>query len=142
MIKNTKVSPRDNFNQTCRNVVQSDLIKLKQQYFKVHWKNGYVKCQETKKDSKWEDLVVDHRQPHTFSIIVDRFIEVFQINLENIEYSISKENLLLFKDEKLSKSFREYHKEKANLRVVRKECNLSRAYQGRISTQSKDLKIV
>jgi len=142
MVKNTKFFPRDSFNQACRNIVQSDLIKLKQQYFKDNWKDGFVKCQETQKKSKWDDLVVDHRQPNTFSVIVDRFLEVFHIDIENVEYIVTNDNLLFLKDEKLLESFREYHREKANLRVVRKECNSSRAYQGRISTQSKDLKII
>ena len=141
MINKTKTSPRESFNKACRNTIQADLIKLKQEFFKTNWEKGYVKCQETQKKSKWEELVVDHRQPNTFSIIVDRFIEVFKIDIENIEYEISKENFLLFKDKKLSENFREYHKEKANLRVIRKECNSSRAYQGRITTQSKDLRI-
>jgi hypothetical protein len=89
----------------------------------------------------WEDLVVDHRQPNTFSMIVDRYIELYQINIENIDYYEIEDSVYIFKEEKITKDFREYHKDKANLRVVKKTNNLGRAYQARITQQKKDLKI-
>lgn len=102
---------------------------------------GQVKSQETGKLSKWTELVVDHRQPNTFSIIVDRFKELNRINLEEIEYSSNEQNHIIFKDENLTKDFRKYHKEKASLRVVRKECNSGRTGMGRIKRSTKDLTI-
>ena len=45
-----------------------------------------VKCQETGKLAKFEELNVDHRQPNTYSVIVDRFLELHEIDLEKIEY--------------------------------------------------------
>lgn len=42
-----------------------------------------MKCQETGKLLKWEQLNVDHRQPNTFSIIVDRFVELRNILGDN-----------------------------------------------------------
>lgn len=45
-----------------------------------------VKCQETGELCKWEELVVDQRQTNTFSIIVDRFIELHNIDINSIEY--------------------------------------------------------
>lgn len=130
------------FTIACRNTIQQDLINLKQQYFKDNTLGtGNVKCQETGHICKWDDLVVDHRQPNTFSIIIDRFKEVFQIDINQIEYNTDDKNLTIFRDSNLSEKFRTYHKEKANLRVVKKEVNSSRASMGRVKQNSKDLKI-
>lgn len=91
--------------------------------------------------SKWEDLVIDHRQPNTFSIIVDRFKEVNNINVSEVEYLHSEDFGLIFKNVDFNNAFRNYHKEKANLRIVRKECNSSRIGLSRIKRTSKDLTI-
>jgi hypothetical protein len=87
------------------------------------------------------ELTVDHRLPNTFSVIVDRFIELNKINIEDVSYTRDEKNFVIFEDTVLAEKFRIYHKEKANLRIVRKECNLSRTYHARVQTQKKDLKI-
>jgi hypothetical protein len=74
--------------------------------------------------SLWVELNVDHRQPNTFSVIVDRFIELYGIDLSIVEYIETIDNVYLFKDDNLTKKFRQYHKEKANLRLVRKDKNI------------------
>jgi hypothetical protein len=141
LINKPKYNPLNNFKIACRNVVQEDVRLVKQRYFDLYSKEGRVKCQETSKLSKWEDLVIDHRQPNTFSVIVERFIEINGIKINDIEYITNEDNLLAFKDEKLSSAFKNYHKDKANLRIVRKECNSKRAYQAKILPQKKDLRI-
>lgn len=129
------------FNTACRNTISKDINLVKRKYFKTNYINGQVKCQETGELSKWEDLVVDHRQPNTFSIIVDRFKEVTQIDLEKIEYFTNEDNFFLFKNEELTEQFRKYHREKATLRVVKKECNSSRTAMAKIKKNTKDLSI-
>jgi len=141
MINNQKYNPVHLFNKACRNSIQEDLIAVKQEYFDKNSIKGKVKCQETGQLSNWTELAIDHRQPHTFSIIVDRFKEVNKIDLEKIEYTSNEENQIIFKDESLIQEFIKYHKSKANLRIVRKECNLSRAGMARIKQTSKDLTI-
>jgi hypothetical protein len=141
LINKPKENLFNEFRIAARNVVQKDLRSVKQEYFDSFSKKGFVPCQETGTKSKWTDLVVDHRQPNTFSIIVDRFIEMNKIKLEDVEYVTDENNLCIFKDNDLLQSFKEYHKEKAVLRIVRKECNSSRAHQGRLKEQKKDLKI-
>lgn len=131
----------DDFRQAARNIIHEDIRNVKQEYFDKFSKKGFVPCQETGIQSNWTELVVDHRQPNTFSVIVDRFVELFKIDLKKVEYKTDENNFYLFKDNELSENFRNYHKEKAVLRVVRKECNSSRAHQGRIKEQKKDLKI-
>jgi hypothetical protein len=132
---------RNTFARACRQAVQEDLRNVKLAYFQKHSKKGKVKCQETNELAIWEELVIDHRQPNTFSVIVDRFIELYKIDIQNIKYTEKIECINKFEDENIKKKFREYHKEKATLRIVKKNLNSSRAYQAKISKQSKDLKI-
>ncbi|NCC99678.1 MAG: DUF3223 domain-containing protein [Bacteroidia bacterium] len=130
------------FSSTCRDIVQDDINNVKLQYFKDNSKNGEVKCQETGELCKWDDLVIDHRQPNTFSVIVDRFIEVNQIDITTIKYIEIFDGVYKFKEDVICEKFREYHKEKANIRIVKKCINSGRAYQGRVKKQKKDLKII
>ena len=129
------------FLRACRAVVQEDLRLVKQQYFDQYSIKGQVKCQETKKMSKWEDLVVDHRQPNTFSMIVDRFIELNNIDITKVKYAAEGDINIEFGDTTLAEGFKKYHKEKALLRIVRKECNSSRTALAKSSLQNKDLVI-
>jgi hypothetical protein len=141
IINNKKYTPESLFYVACRNSVHDDIRAVKQDYFDKNSVKGQVKCQETGKLSKWTELAIDHRQPNTFSIIVDRFKEVTKIDLENLEYTSTEQNHIIFKNEYVTKAFKKYHKEKANLRIVRKECNSSRTGMARIKKTNKDLKI-
>ena len=93
------------FSKTCRDLISNDLRSVKLSYFKGRSKKGRVKCQETGKLSFWEELNVDHRQPNTFSVIVDRFIEINQIDLLSVEYIETVDSVYVFKDNSLSKKF-------------------------------------
>lgn len=141
IINNKKYSPESLFYVACRNSIHCDIRSVKQEYFDKNSIKGQVKCQETGKLSKWTELAVDHRQPNTFSMIVDRFKEVNKIDLAAIEYTSNEQNHIIFKDENLTKDFQKYHKEKASLRIVRKECNSSRTGMARIKKSTKDLTI-
>ena len=132
---------RTTFAKACRQAVQEDLRNVKLAYFQKHSKKGKVKCQETNELAIWEELVIDHRQPNTFSVIVDRFIELYQIDIQNIKYIEDIECIHKFEDEDIKEKFREYHKDKATLRIVKKRLNSSRAHQARIDKQKKDLNI-
>jgi hypothetical protein len=129
------------FSQACRKAVEDDLKEIKQKYFKENSKNGFVKCQDSAELINFDNAHVDHRQPNTFSVIVDRFIELNRIELSNIEYDRIDNYGHYLIDKVLEKQFRDYHAEKANLRVVNKNRNLSRSYQARINRQQKDLRI-
>lgn len=138
---NGERAPITTFSRACRRAIQDDLISVKQDYFDANSKKGKVKCQETGELLPWEELTVDHRQPNTFSVIVDRFIEVNNINLNPIEYTSPKGSGEELADENLINEFRAYHKEKSNLRLVNKTLNLGRSHQARINPQKKDLRI-
>lgn len=141
IINRPKYDLENLFNTACRNAIQNVMRVVKQRYFDNNSIKGFVRCQETNELSKWEDLAIDHRQPNTFSIIVDRFKEVNKIDLNEIEYLVNDNNLLLFKNENLLLEFQAYHKEKANLRIVRKERNLSRTGMAKLKRNNKDLSI-
>lgn len=137
-------SPRTNFtrfSEACRQAIQEDLIAVKQNYFDKYSQKGQVKCQETGKLLKWEELSIDHRQPNTFSVIVDRFIEIKNIDLTKVKYIQITGEPNELANKKLKKEFIQYHKDKANLRIVSKYSNLGRSYQARIKRQNKDLRI-
>ncbi len=136
---NGSSSPLVKFNKACRELIANDLREVKLSFFKGRSKKGRVKCQETGELCCWEELNVDHRQPNTFSVIIDRFIEVNQLVIKTIEYIETIDNVYTFKDANLAEMFRKYHKEKANLRIVKKTRNLGRSYQARTKRQKKDL---
>jgi hypothetical protein len=138
---NGDLKPFTKFSNACRNAIHKDLHNVKQKYFDQHSVKGKVKCQETGILSSWTELNVDHRQPNTLSIITDRFIELYNVDLNIVEYVTDKDNKLLLADKNLETKFRDYHIEKANLRIVRKEKNLGRSHQGRVKNQKKDLRI-
>jgi hypothetical protein len=137
ILNNSYYSKADLFIAACRSAVNSDMHRLKSYYFKGAV-NRMAKCQETGVLSKWEELVVDHRQPNTFSVIVDRFKELNSVDLEAIEYTSDSKNNIVFVDAALSEKFRKYHSERANLRIVRRECNSSRSGLARVKRSSKD----
>ncbi|MFN3377859.1 MAG: DUF3223 domain-containing protein [Runella zeae] len=141
LINNTKYTPEKLFYVACRNSVHNDIKAVKQEYFDKNSVKGQVKCQETGLLSKWTELVVDHRQPNTFSVIVDRFKEVNRVELNIIEFTSNEQNHIIFKDDSWAEQFRKYHREKASLRIVRTECNSSRTGLARIKRTSKDLTI-
>jgi hypothetical protein len=130
-----------NFSKACRKAVEDDLKEAKQNYFKENAKNGKVKCQDTSELIAFEEAHIDHRQPNTFSVIVDRFIELNDIDMPNVGYDKSENYGHVFCDKELADKFRKYHKDKATLRVVQKSRNLTRSYQGRVNKQKKDISI-
>lgn len=137
-------APKTNFTkfrEACRQAIQDDLRNVKLDYFEKYSEKGQVKCQESKELAKYEELNVDHRQPNTFSVIVDRFIELNSIDIEKIEYIQVDGGPNELKEIKLKQDFREYHKDKANLRIVKKDLNLGRSFQARVNRQKKDLTI-
>lgn len=141
IIRNTKYTPEKLFYIACRNAIHKDIRNVKQEYFDKYSIKGKVKCQETNILSYWTELVIDHRQPNTFSVIVDRFKELNKIDLTTIEFTSNEQNQIIFSENYLIDSFKKYHKEKTSLRIVRIECNSSRTGMARLKRTSKDLTI-
>lgn len=106
IINNTKYTPEKLFYVACRNSIHNDIKAVKQEYFDKNSLKEQVKCQETGTLSKWTELAVDHRQPNTFSVIIDRFKEVNRIDLDVIEYTSNDQNHIIFKDDNWTEQFR------------------------------------
>ena len=64
-------------------------------------------------------------------MIVDRFKELNKIDVNTIEYTTDSHNHVVFQDASLAKAFVAYHKEKARLRLVRKEYMLQQIRNGK-----------
>ena len=141
IINDQEYTPEKLFSVSCRNIIQNDMLRVKQEYFKLNAIDGSVKCQETGIKSQWDDLVVDHRQPNTLSVIIERFKELHALNLSVLEYTSTGDNLIIFKDSELTAKFIAFHTAKANLRLVRKDCNSSRSALARVKRSSKDLTV-
>lgn len=141
IINRYKPNPLAVFSRACGELVAKDLRSVKQVYFDNNSVKGMVKCQETGVLSYWLELHVNHRQPNTFSVIIDRFIELNSINVNKIDYSVADDNTVVITDQELMENFRKYHKDKAALRIARKELNLSRSDMAKIKIQKKDLRI-
>lgn len=135
---NGNIKPFTQFSKTCREIINDFLNNVKLAYFKKFSSKGKVKCQETGELCKWDELYIDHRQPNTFSVIVDRFIEVQKIDINTVDYKEIMDGVYHFADLKLIENFRKYHRDIANLRLVKKERNLRRSYQAKIKRQTKD----
>ena len=137
-------APKTDFTklrEACRQAIQEDLRNVKLAYFDRFSKKGQVKCQESGDLAKYEELNVDHRQPSTFSVIVDRFVELNNLDLKKINYLQIDGGPNELADENLKEEFRQYHRDKANLRIVKKSLNLDRSFQARVNRQKKDLTI-
>jgi hypothetical protein len=137
-------APKTDFTklrEACRQAIQEDLRNVKLAYFDRFSKKGQVKCQESGDLAKYEELNVDHRQPNTFSVIVDRFVELNKLDLKKINYLQIDGGPNELADENLKEEFRQYHRDKANLRIVKKSLNLGRSFQSRVNRKKKDLTI-
>ena len=110
LLNHTRHTAESLFYTACRSSIHLDIRSVKQSYFDNNSVNGQAKCQETGILSKWAELVVDHRQPNTFSMIVDRFKEVKGFNLDTVKYTSSPENHIIFQNFDLIEQFKMYHK--------------------------------
>ena len=68
-------------------------------------------------------------------------MELNNINLSEVEYFQIGGDMDEIANNELKEKFRQYHKDKANLRVVKKNLNLGRSFQARVNRQTKDLTI-
>ena len=141
IIRNQKHTQEKLFYAACRNSVHGDIRAVKQEYFDHHSIKGRAKCQETGDLLTWEELVVDHRQPNTFSIIVDRFKEINRVDINSVEFNRNEKNHIVFNDRGVENEFKSYHKSKACLRVVKHERNSGRTGMARVKRMAKDLTI-
>jgi hypothetical protein len=110
------------FISACRTCISSQIQDFKERELTKENKCPYRNIMLDKTNSH-----VDHIPPSTFKNIVKRFINEKEIDVNNIEIGGYEDNATskFFVDDELSKSFFEFHKNNAKLRLVSARANLS-----------------
>ncbi len=75
---------------------------------------------------QWHNTDVDHSPPHTFAVLVDRYIDWYDVDLEAVRYR-DRGIGNLFSDRRLAASWREFHNRNASLRLLSAQANRSGA---------------
>jgi hypothetical protein len=127
------------FSAACRRVVDAELDAFKRAYFDKHQNlDGKVKCPETNRRVKWDEAHVDHKSPHSFSVIVKFFINSQGINLSHVVYNRAGLYGHELADAPLAAAFQSWHKKNAVLRVIDGGRNLAKASLARIKLTKDD----
>ncbi|PHM08177.1 DCL family protein [Nostoc sp. 'Peltigera malacea cyanobiont' DB3992] len=116
------------FFEACRNAVQDDLKKIKEQFFeKSADETGKVKCDITGEKVAIYESHLDHKKPLTFQVIVNTFLAANEIEIKHEMLSMSQDAQFqtTFLDIKLKDKFKRYHYKMADLRIIKTELNLS-----------------
>ncbi len=115
------------FSEACREAVRESLDRAKRKHFEQYADNeGKVECELTgERIAKYESHL-DHKKPMTFQVIVQTFIAANGITPVKEILSVAQDNQFVttFVDEYISKSFRDYHKKVAVLRIIKDKQNL------------------
>lgn len=132
-------APFTAFSAACRRVVDSELDAFKRTYFaKNQNADGKVKCPETKRWIAWDEAHVDHKSPHSFSVIVKFFVSSQGINLTQVAYNRAGLYGHELADASLAAAFQSWHKKNAVLRVIDSGRNLAKASLARIKLTKDD----
>jgi len=124
------------FAEACRQSVQQQLDKAKEQHFDKHGDaQGKVKCEVTGELVGKDESHLDHKKPMTFQVIVHTFIIANNIQISSDMLSPSKDAQFVttFVDKDIERRFQEYHAKVAQLRILKTSANLSLGGQERIT---------
>ena len=118
-----KRSKEQDFKIACRHVIGDDIKKAK----KIALAAQMGLCAVSGEPCTIKDSHLDHAEPWTFQKIMEHFIFVHGIDVGAVEYvsGTITGTLTKFLDDKLAQTFRDFHNERAVLRVVTKHVNLS-----------------
>jgi len=116
------------FGEMLKDEHYNDIIDLLNYDISFSDNHPKVEERENEEEADNEDYIIEN-------------IRIGKVQFNTKCFELLYRNLYIFKDNELFENFRKYHKEKAVLRIVRKECNSSRAHQGRLKEQKKDLRI-
>lgn len=118
-----------NFKRACRHSVDDYVVKFKKEYFLCDFDHI---CPISGELLTPGNSHVDHAPPYEFEDIVRDFIKNNNIDVKKV--SLKKGDGVIkhiFLDKELDKSFFDFHKEKANLRVILDKENLKRGYSNK-----------
>ncbi|HMO51228.1 MAG TPA: DCL family protein [Kiritimatiellia bacterium] len=124
-------SPFATFSDAARKVVRPYMSECKSECFEGRVENKVV-CEATGKELAWDEAVVDHEPPLTFSVIVNAYVKERGIDLNAVEYIRDIPGGVEFGNKALAQDFDCYHQQRAKLRVIDRGENLRTAYKGRL----------
>ncbi|MBG1269427.1 DCL family protein [Nostoc sp. WHI] len=128
------------FFEACRNAVQDDLKKTKEQFFgKFADETGKVKCDITGEKVAIYESHLDHKKPLTLQVIVNTFLAANEIEIKPEMLSLSQDAQFqtTFLDIEIKDKFKRYHHKIADLRIIKTELNLSLGGSERILKSKK-----
>jgi uncharacterized protein DUF3223 len=109
--------------QTLRDAVADDIIAFRNAKFDL----GDVRCAVRGELLSMETADIDHTPPLTFMRLVEEWLSLRGIRLEDIRLGPSRDLQVVyeFADQELGDSWRAFHRDKAVLRIVSKTVNRS-----------------
>lgn len=120
-------SRKQDFFDACRQAVVPDILKFKTDYFRDHADvMQRVRCPVTDQLIAWDEAHVDHDSPWPFRDIAEAFLGERAITVDDVELDGGEDGQFQhsFRDSAVATAFRQFHIERACLRVVSKEANL------------------
>lgn len=122
-------SAEADFREACRQAVVEDVLEFKRKAFDAH-ANAFneICCAISGDLVAWNEAHVDHAPPWTFQAIVEAFVCDQGADVANAPLAGHEDNEFQhrFVDAGLAERFRNFHNERARLRVVTRSANLER----------------
>lgn len=117
-----KSKKRDDVMKSLRFVVKPQVNDFRTKTF---GKKEYLKCEILGVNFSKKTCHIDHKPPKSFINIVENFIELYNLKIEEIE-TIPVDNIYdTISDETIRNNWWEYHLKHAELRAIHKTANLS-----------------
>jgi hypothetical protein len=121
-------SDKKNFNMAARQAIKDDMIQLRRDLLQ----------QNNIQETEYQNYHVHHQGAKSFSVIVNMFITMRQIQLSSINYNTIEIYGKEFQDETLKNDFRDFHNNEAMFRLITKQENLRNSHLARITITSRD----
>jgi hypothetical protein len=122
-------------SQAFRSAVKDQINNARDAYFAAHADSGgKVPCAATKERVAKHEIHCDHRPPMTFEVLVTTFLTGRSLTVEQVPISAPADNQFsaTITDAALLSDFVEYHRQLAQVDVIKKEVNLAQAARNRI----------
>lgn len=115
------------FQEACRQAVVPDILEFKRQYYADHADEfNQIRCPVTNQIVGWDESHIDHDLPWPFREIVKAYCIERGAQIETIDLDGDEDGACQyqFRDAAIRDDFREFHGQRAQLRVLSKEANL------------------
>lgn len=106
-----------------RRAVIDQIIEFKREVFSC----GRIVCPETGEELSWDFCHVDHCAPNTFDKLVDDWLAAQNLTIDSIEITPSRDSSFsrALSNEAQCESWREFHRQRKQLRLLSPSANLS-----------------